>query len=65
VTAEPGGRELSGRELARELRAGVAARAAELAAGGCQPRLAAVTANDDGGSAAYVRSLANAAGTPP
>jgi methylenetetrahydrofolate dehydrogenase (NADP+)/methenyltetrahydrofolate cyclohydrolase len=61
VTAEPGGRELSGRELARELRVGVAARAAELAAGGCQPRLAVVTANDDGGSAAYVRSLANAA----
>jgi methylenetetrahydrofolate dehydrogenase (NADP+) / methenyltetrahydrofolate cyclohydrolase len=61
VTTEPGARELSGRELARELRAGVAARAAELAAGGCQPRLAVVTANDDGGSAAYVRSLANAA----
>jgi methylenetetrahydrofolate dehydrogenase (NADP+)/methenyltetrahydrofolate cyclohydrolase len=43
------------------VRAGVAARAAALAAGGCQPRLAVVAANDDGGSAAYVRSLANAA----
>ncbi|HEY0936648.1 MAG TPA: bifunctional 5,10-methylenetetrahydrofolate dehydrogenase/5,10-methenyltetrahydrofolate cyclohydrolase [Trebonia sp.] len=54
-------RVLSGRELARELRAGVAARAAELTAGGRQPRLAVVTANDDGGSAAYVRSIASAA----
>jgi len=54
-------RELSGRELARQLRAGVAARAAALAADGRQPRLAVVTANDDGGSAAYVRSLAGAA----
>ncbi|MGH3282919.1 MAG: bifunctional 5,10-methylenetetrahydrofolate dehydrogenase/5,10-methenyltetrahydrofolate cyclohydrolase [Trebonia sp.] len=54
-------RELSGRELARRLRADAAARAAALAADGCRPRLAVVTANDDGGSAAYVRSLANAA----
>ncbi|MGH3245198.1 MAG: bifunctional 5,10-methylenetetrahydrofolate dehydrogenase/5,10-methenyltetrahydrofolate cyclohydrolase [Trebonia sp.] len=53
--------ELSGRELARQLRAGVAERAAGLAKEGCQPRLAVVTANDDGGSAAYVRSIANAA----
>jgi methylenetetrahydrofolate dehydrogenase (NADP+) / methenyltetrahydrofolate cyclohydrolase len=66
VTAERGGRELSGRELsgrelARAIRAGTAARAAELRADGRQPRLAVVTANDDGGSAAYVRSIANAA----
>ena len=55
-------RELSGRELARALRAETAARAAALAAGGPPPRLAVVTATDDGGSAAYVRSLAGAAG---
>jgi methylenetetrahydrofolate dehydrogenase (NADP+)/methenyltetrahydrofolate cyclohydrolase len=61
-TTEQDCRELSGRELARQLRAGVAARAAELAAAGRQPRLAVVTANDDGGSAAYVRSIAAAAG---
>jgi methylenetetrahydrofolate dehydrogenase (NADP+) / methenyltetrahydrofolate cyclohydrolase len=61
LTAGPSGRELSGRELARQLRAGVAARAGALAADGRQPRLAVVTANDDGGSAAYVRSIANAA----
>jgi methylenetetrahydrofolate dehydrogenase (NADP+)/methenyltetrahydrofolate cyclohydrolase len=53
--------ELSGRELARSIRAEVAARAAKLTAAGRQPRLAVVTANDDGGSAAYVRSIANAA----
>ena len=61
MTTEQDCRELSGRELARQLRAGVAARAAELAAAGRQPRLAVVTANDDGGSAAYVRSIAAAA----
>jgi methylenetetrahydrofolate dehydrogenase (NADP+)/methenyltetrahydrofolate cyclohydrolase len=61
VTTEQDCRELSGRELARQLRADVAARAAELAAAGRQPRLAVVTANDDGGSAAYVRSIAAAA----
>jgi methylenetetrahydrofolate dehydrogenase (NADP+)/methenyltetrahydrofolate cyclohydrolase len=55
------GRELSGRELARQLRAAAAERAAELTKEGRQPRLAVVTANDDGGSAAYVRSIANAA----
>jgi methylenetetrahydrofolate dehydrogenase (NADP+)/methenyltetrahydrofolate cyclohydrolase len=54
-------RALSGRELARQLRAGLAARAAELTAAGRQPRLAVVTANDDGGSAAYVRSITAAA----
>lgn len=53
--------ELSGRELARTIRAAAAAEAAELSAAGRQPRLAVVTANDDGGSAAYVRSIANAA----
>jgi len=58
---EQGARELGGRELARALRAEVAARAAALAAAGAQPRLAVVTANDDGGSTAYVRSLVNAA----
>jgi methylenetetrahydrofolate dehydrogenase (NADP+)/methenyltetrahydrofolate cyclohydrolase len=62
VTAEPAGfRELSGRELAKEVRAVVAARAAELTKAGRQPRLAVVTANDDGGSAAYVRSISAAA----
>jgi methylenetetrahydrofolate dehydrogenase (NADP+) / methenyltetrahydrofolate cyclohydrolase len=61
VTTEQGCRTLSGRELARSLRADVAARAAVLAAGGCQPRLAVVTANDDGGSASYVRSITRAA----
>jgi methylenetetrahydrofolate dehydrogenase (NADP+) / methenyltetrahydrofolate cyclohydrolase len=53
--------ELSGRELAKTIRAAAAAEAAELAKAGRQPRLAVVTANDDGGSAAYVRSIANAA----
>jgi methylenetetrahydrofolate dehydrogenase (NADP+) / methenyltetrahydrofolate cyclohydrolase len=62
VTAEPAGfRELSGRELAKEVRAAAAARAAELTKDGRQPRLAVVTANDDGGSAAYVRSISAAA----
>lgn len=66
TTGDPGApgrgcQELSGRELARQLRAGLAARAAALAADGRQPRLAVVTANDDGGSAAYVRSIASAA----
>jgi len=66
VTTQPArreldGRELSGRELARQLRAVTAERAAGLAKEGRQPRLAVVTANDDGGSAAYVRSIANAA----
>jgi methylenetetrahydrofolate dehydrogenase (NADP+)/methenyltetrahydrofolate cyclohydrolase len=53
--------ELSGRELARSIRAAVADEAAVLTRAGRQPRLAVVSANDDGGSAAYVRSLANAA----
>lgn len=53
--------ELSGRELARVIRAAAAAEAAELTRAGRQPRLAVVTASDDGGSAAYVRSIAGAA----
>jgi methylenetetrahydrofolate dehydrogenase (NADP+) / methenyltetrahydrofolate cyclohydrolase len=53
--------EFGGRELATAIRAGAAARAAELTAAGRQPRLAAVTATGDEASAAYVRSIANAA----
>ena len=52
---------LAGRELAAAIRAEAAAEAAALTAAGRQPRLAVVTANGDGGSAAYVRSIANAA----
>jgi len=62
VTEDPGGpRVLAGRELARTIRAAAAAEAAALTKAGRQPRLAVVTANGDGGSAAYVRSIANAA----
>jgi len=65
VTAQTGesqtARSLPGRELATRIRAGVAAQAAELALAGRQPRLAVVTATDDEASAAYVRSIANAA----
>jgi methylenetetrahydrofolate dehydrogenase (NADP+) / methenyltetrahydrofolate cyclohydrolase len=57
VTAVP----LTGRELAASIRAGAAARAAELTEKGRQPRLAVVTATPDEASAAYVRSIANAA----
>jgi methylenetetrahydrofolate dehydrogenase (NADP+)/methenyltetrahydrofolate cyclohydrolase len=53
--------ELSGRELAKTIRAAASAEAAVLTGAGRQPRLVVVTANDDGGSAAYVRSLGNAA----
>jgi methylenetetrahydrofolate dehydrogenase (NADP+)/methenyltetrahydrofolate cyclohydrolase len=53
--------ELSGRELAKTIRAVAAAEAALLTGAGRQPRLVVVTANDDGGSAAYVRSIAIAA----
>lgn len=56
------GRTLTGRELATGIRAAAAARAAELAREGRQPRLAVVTATDDEASAWYVRSIANAAG---
>jgi methylenetetrahydrofolate dehydrogenase (NADP+)/methenyltetrahydrofolate cyclohydrolase len=64
VTAQTGesqsARTLPGRELAAQIRAGVAVQAAELARAGRQPRLAVVTATDDEASAAYVRSIANA-----
>jgi methylenetetrahydrofolate dehydrogenase (NADP+)/methenyltetrahydrofolate cyclohydrolase len=53
---------LTGRELATTIRSAAAARAAELTVAGRQPRLAVVTATDDEASAAYVRSIANAAG---
>jgi methylenetetrahydrofolate dehydrogenase (NADP+) / methenyltetrahydrofolate cyclohydrolase len=53
---------LSGRELAAEIRAGTAARAAELTALGRAPRLAVVTATADEASAWYVRQIATAAG---
>jgi len=53
--------ELSGRELAAEIRAAVASRAAALAAAGRAPRLAVVTATADEASAWYVRSLGRAA----
>lgn len=61
MTYGPGPRVLAGRELAAAIRAEVAAEAALLTKEGRQPRLAVVTANGDGGSAAYVRSIANAA----
>lgn len=54
--------ELTGRQLATSIRTAAAARAAELTAAGRQPRLAIVTATRDEASAAYVRSLAIAAG---
>ncbi len=53
---------LTGRDLATTIRSAAAARAAELTVAGRQPRLAVVTATDDEASAAYVRSIANAAG---
>ena len=52
---------LSGRELAAQIRAETAERAAGLTAAGQQPRLAVVTATADQASAWYVRSLARAA----
>jgi len=58
VTAAP----LTGRDLASTIRAAAAVRAAELTVAGRQPRLAVVTATDDEASAAYVRTIANAAG---
>lgn len=53
--------ELSGRELAARIRAETAQSAATLTERGRQPRLAVVTATGDEASAAYVRSLGNAA----
>lgn len=52
---------LGGRELAAEIRAEVADRAATLTAAGTVPRLAVVTATADEASAWYVRSIATAA----
>jgi len=52
---------LSGRELAAEIRAGTAERAAELTATGRAPRLAVVTATADEASAWYVRQIATSA----
>jgi methylenetetrahydrofolate dehydrogenase (NADP+) / methenyltetrahydrofolate cyclohydrolase len=52
---------LSGRELAAEIRAGTADRAAELVAVGHPPRLTVLTATDDEATAWYVRSIATAA----
>jgi methylenetetrahydrofolate dehydrogenase (NADP+) / methenyltetrahydrofolate cyclohydrolase len=52
---------LSGRELAAGIRAGTAARAAELTGLGRAPRLAVVTATADEASAWYVRQIATAA----
>ncbi len=60
MTGLPGS-ELSGRELAAQIRAATAARAAELTATGRPPRLAVVSATADEASASYVRSIANAA----
>ena len=54
-------RELSGRELAAEIRAATTVRAAELTAAGRPPRLAVVVATADEGSAWYVRSLTRTA----
>jgi methylenetetrahydrofolate dehydrogenase (NADP+)/methenyltetrahydrofolate cyclohydrolase len=52
---------LSGTELARNIRAGVAADAAALTDRGVHPRLAVVVATDDESSAWYVRSIAKTA----
>ena len=53
MSSEPvlAARELSGRELAAEIRAATAVRAAELTAAGRPPRLAVVVATADEGSA--------------
>src|SRR5579862_9869764 len=53
---------LSGRQLAADIRAGTAERAAELTALGRAPRLAVVTATMDEASVWYVRQIATAAG---
>jgi methylenetetrahydrofolate dehydrogenase (NADP+) / methenyltetrahydrofolate cyclohydrolase len=52
---------LSGRELAADIRAETATRAAELAAAKRPPRLTVITATDDEATAWYVRSVATAA----
>jgi methylenetetrahydrofolate dehydrogenase (NADP+)/methenyltetrahydrofolate cyclohydrolase len=53
--------ELSGRQLAADIRAGVTADSARLAGAGMPPGLAVVVATDDESSAWYVRSIARAA----
>ncbi|HWG01580.1 MAG TPA: bifunctional 5,10-methylenetetrahydrofolate dehydrogenase/5,10-methenyltetrahydrofolate cyclohydrolase [Trebonia sp.] len=53
--------DISGRQLAGEIRADTTTRASRLTADGRQPRLAVVTATSDEASAWYVRSIANAA----
>lgn len=53
--------ELSGTALAKDIRVGVAATAAELTAAGVPPRLAVVVATEDESTAWYVRSIAKAA----
>ena len=52
---------LSGRELAADIRAGTAEKAAELTALGRAPRLAVVMATADEASAWYVRQITTAA----
>ncbi|MBV9163101.1 MAG: bifunctional 5,10-methylenetetrahydrofolate dehydrogenase/5,10-methenyltetrahydrofolate cyclohydrolase [Pseudonocardiales bacterium] len=54
-------RVLSGRELAATIRGQVTEQAAALRAAGTTPRLAVVTATDDGSSAWYVSSISRAA----
>ncbi|HWR47324.1 MAG TPA: bifunctional 5,10-methylenetetrahydrofolate dehydrogenase/5,10-methenyltetrahydrofolate cyclohydrolase [Pseudonocardiaceae bacterium] len=54
-------RVLSGKELAATIRSQVAEQAAALRAAGTTPRLAVVTATDDGSSAWYVSSISRAA----
>ena len=65
MSSVPGGRaparELSGRDLAAEIRAATAGLAAELTAAGRPPRLAVVVATADEASAWYVRQLARTA----
>lgn len=56
-----GAARLSGRELAAQIRAEVAERAAALTDAGTPPRLAVVVATGDEASAWYVRSIASAA----
>jgi methylenetetrahydrofolate dehydrogenase (NADP+) / methenyltetrahydrofolate cyclohydrolase len=55
-------RVLSGKELAATIRSQVTEQAAALRAAGTTPRLAVVTATDDGSSAWYISSISRAAG---
>jgi methylenetetrahydrofolate dehydrogenase (NADP+)/methenyltetrahydrofolate cyclohydrolase len=55
------GKELSGRQLAAQIRADATTRAAELTARGRQPRLAVVVATQDESTAWYVRNISGAA----